>query len=344
MPDGAIPETKSNVASHRQAARAAVEAKANQATPAPEIGATPSAQAVVAAPLVGGGQSDVGAQQVGAPSGTETPVAIVGSKAIQTAQQAGEASAQRNSDSHSPGDARFANPHIAAIVEVWRARQDMVRAQQRLTLQAKAICRRYAAGDKDEADKLYTAITKGQEHPQAESAGMAIFGLLRAREPLEEQRAAYEKQLEKMAKALPVAAFCDDVKGFGYMALAKVIGECGDLTAYEKGIAGVWKRAGLAVIEGQRQRRVAGEAALLHGYSPERRSVFWNIAAALLKAQGKDDAAGPYRRFYDAEKARQMEAGLTKGHAHNRALRHMTKQLLEDLLAFWNAQEAQDNA
>lgn len=41
---------------------------------------------------------------------------------------------------------------------------------------------------------------------------------------------------------------------------------------------------GMAVIEGERQRRVTGAAALDHGYNAERRSLMWNIGCC-LKAQ-----------------------------------------------------------
>lgn len=236
---------------------------------------------------------------------------------------------------NAPVDNRFTDPLICEIVETWRSRQDMVRAQSKLTLQIKSICRRYCAGDKKEADKLYAAITKGADHPRAASASMATAALFMARHPLEDARKGYEKHLTKLGKQLPIAHMADQIKGIGHLALAKIVAECGDLSAY-KSVAAVWKRAGLAVINGERQRRKSdAELALLHGYSPERRSTFWNIADAMLKSQGKDDDAGPYRQYYDAEKARQIENGCTKAQAHNRAMRHMTKRLLKDLTLEW---------
>lgn len=236
---------------------------------------------------------------------------------------------------NAPVDNRFTDPLICEIVETWRSRQDMVRAQSKLTLQIKSICRRFCAGDKKEADKLYSAIEKGADHPAAMSASMACAALFMARQPLEEARKGYEKHLTKLGKQLPIAHMADQINGIGHLALAKIVGECGDLSAY-KSVAAVWKRAGLAVINGERQRRKSdAELALLHGYSPERRSTFWNIADALLKAQGKDENAGPYRQYYDAEKARQSENGCTKAQAHNRAMRHMTKKLIKDLVIEW---------
>lgn len=237
-------------------------------------------------------------------------------------------------DTHSSSD-RFADPLVAEIAEVWRQRQDMVRAQQRLTLQAKAICRRFTAGDKVEAEKLYNAIAGKGSHPAAAAAGMAISGLLLAQQPLIAQRDAYEKHLAKLGKRLPIAHVADQIKGVNHKTLATIVGELGDLSAYEKGVAGIWKRAGLAVINGERQRKKAGDEALIHGYAPARRSVFWNIGGALLKAQGTGDDALEYRRVYDERKAYELAREIPKSHAHNRAMRFMTKRLLRELWRSW---------
>ena len=235
---------------------------------------------------------------------------------------------------------RFADPLIAEITETWRQRQDMVRAQQKLTLQAKSICRRFTAGDKGEAEKLYQAVTKGKDHELADMASIAVMPLFRAQAPLIETRAAYEKQLAKLGKQLPIAHMAETIKGVNYNTLATIVAEVGDMTAYEKGIAGIWKRAGLAVIDGERQRKKAGEAALIHGYSPDRHAVFWNIGCALIKAQGKIAEDGtdnrlPYRVIYDDRKEYERPRVESDGHAHNRAMRFMVKRLLKDIWQEW---------
>jgi hypothetical protein len=230
---------------------------------------------------------------------------------------------------------RFAAPLIAEVTEIWRQRQDMVRAQQKLTLQAKAVLRRFTRGDKGEAEKLWKAITTDGEHPLAAHAGMAILPLRLASEPLEKQRRAYELHLGKMGKRLPVAHMADQIKGINHGTLARMVAEIGEFTAYEKGIAGIWKRAGLAVIDGERQRKKSGDDAIRHGYAPERHAVFWNVAQALLKAQGTGEAAGPYRLIYDARKAYERPRVETDGHAHNRAMRFMLKRLLKDIWREW---------
>lgn len=218
---------------------------------------------------------------------------------------------------------------IATIVELWRRRQAWHRAEKSLTLQASALCRRYVGGDKDEAAKLLSQIEKFE--CAEEAAIMATLPLLAARNEIAVQRLALEKQLEKLAKSLPVAAW--KVRGFGALSLAGLVGECGDIGSY-KTVSAVWKRMGLAVIGEERQRRVAGDAALEHGYSPKRRAVAWNIGVSLMRAQRAGDS---YRDFYDAEKEKQLAKGLTKGHAHNRACRHMTKRFLAELYGAWRA-------
>ena len=257
---------------------------------------------------------------------------------------------QQVCDTHSSADSlideldphhgtQFVDPTIAQIRETWKQRQDMVRAMTKLTMQAKAILRRFTDGDKTEAAKLYSAITKGKPHPLAEIALSNIGPLLMSRDPLEEYRKITEKRLVNLAKTLPIVHMVDQIKGLGLPGLAAIVGEAGDLSKY-KSVSAVWKRCGLAVIDGQIQRRVkdAKEAAI-HGYSPSRRSVLWTLTDSLFKAQsaGMKDGAepGPYRALYDQLKAVDLANGLTKLHSHRRACRRMTKALLEDLTLEW---------
>lgn len=231
---------------------------------------------------------------------------------------------------------RFADPLIAVIREIWRQRQDMVRAQQKLTLQSKAILRRFTAGDKDKAERLWKAITTGTDHPLAATAAQAIAPLRAASEPLEEARHRYELELGRLGKRLPIAHMADRVKGINHGTLARIVAEVGDFTAYDKGVSGIWKRAGLAVIDGERQRKKADkEAAIRHGYSPERHAVFWNVSQALLKAQGTADASGPYRRIYDRRKEHEIARAVPAYIAHARATRYMVKRLLRDIWREW---------
>ena len=233
-------------------------------------------------------------------------------------------------------DARFADPLIIQLRADWRTCQDLTRAETKLTLQVKAICRRFCDGEIKEADKLYKSMQNGMQHPYAEDCLIRCSALLKARQPLQTEKKYFEKQLETAAKRLPVTAFVESVKGFGYKGLAQIVAECGNLAEYEKGLDGIMKRAGLALVDGERQRKSTNvEKALAMGYSPQRRSVFYNIGDALLKSQGKEENAGPYRKIYDLRKAYERPNVDSDGHAHNRAMRYMTKRLVRDLHKHW---------
>lgn len=167
----------------------------------------------------------------------------------------------------------------------------------------------------------------------ADLASLAAIPLIEARAVLRTQRLRYERRMAQLAKLLPVYPWVKSVRGFGELSLAQIVGECGDLDNYA-GPAKVWKRMGLAVIDGGRQRRVAGAAALDHGYAPYRRSLMWNVGEALIKL----NQGGPYRTYYLEEKKRQREKlgeEAAQAHVHNRAKRHMEKRLLRDLWKVW---------
>ena len=128
-------------------------------------------------------------------------------------------------------DKRYEDETIAMIYRTWRNRQNMVRADGKLVLQIKAICRGFADGDIKEANKLFSALRKGEGSLDLVTATEPFF---QARLPLEESRKSFEKWLTDLAKQLPAASFVDKVKGFGHLGLAGIVGEVGDFMAYEK--------------------------------------------------------------------------------------------------------------
>jgi hypothetical protein len=243
----------------------------------------------------------------------------------------------------SGGDAPFKDApppaDIAVIVQLWRLRQRWHRAEKALILQAKAVCRAWTDGDKIEAGKLFDKIADGDSTNPELTAALDPF--LMAISIFEPQRAAIEKRLRKMAEALEIWRWAKDVKGFGALNLAAIVGECGEVGSYRNPSC-VWKRMGLAVIDGGRQRRVAdAEAALKHGYDPTRRAVAYLLGDCLIKnnKNGSGDESEPlkYRALYLERK--EVEAAKpevkSKAHAHNRAARYMTKRVLRDLWAAW---------
>lgn len=256
-------------------------------------------------------------------SGSDTHLAPVSTANLPAASGVG--------GDHLSAEAQYrtvAPEHIAELIEQWRRRQAWHRAEKSLTLQAKALCRRLVGGDKAEAERVYKAALGKGEHDLGEVAFGAIFPLHEAKTVIEGQRKAVEKRLERLAKELPVWPWVEGVRGVGPLSLAAIVGEAGDLRAYS-GPAKLWKRMGLAVIQGKHQRRVTGDAALEHGYNAARRSVMWNIGACMIKA------GGVYRGIYDERKAYESERVETKGHAHNRAQRYIEKRFARDLWVAW---------
>jgi len=237
-------------------------------------------------------------------------------------------------------------PLIGNLTEMHRQRVDLHRAEKSLTLQIKAKCRRLCGGDKTEADKVYRSMMNGMGHELAPSAAAVSAPFIQARSLIAEQRSDCEKQMKKMAKELPVWSWVKEIRGFGELSLAGIIGETGDLNNYSTP-SKLWKRLGLAVINGGRQRKVAGVEALEHGYAPHRRSLVWNLGDTMIKGvirkvnddDGEDTgervSLNEYGAIYLARKAYESDRVETKAHAHNRAERYMEKRLILDLWKAW---------
>lgn len=222
---------------------------------------------------------------------------------------------------------KSASPLVVEIEQLWRMRQRWHRAEKSLILQGKAICRSWTDGDKDAADKLFAAAAKGAAaDPHVE---MALMPFLSAIDRFGTERAAIEKRLRQLARSHPLWLWVAEVKGFGPLNLAAIIGEAGEIGSYRNPSC-LWKRMGLAVIDGGRQRRVANvDAAAIHGYSPQRRCVAYLLGDTLIKA---GDGC-PYRPVYAArrEHTAVSHPDWSKGHSHSDAARYMVKRVLKDL-------------
>jgi hypothetical protein len=227
------------------------------------------------------------------------------------------------------------------IRETHRQREDLQRAQTAMTLRIKAICRRaipetdkHQAGDKREADKLYKALVAGEV--SADDVAMSAFHLIATRSTLSPHIKALEKQLIQTAKELPVFDFVESVHGFGWIGLAQIVGEAGNLWNYSK-ISKLWKRMGLAPYNGKscaEWRRKGGLTALDWedaGYSPSRRSKMFSIGDSLIKKQNDYRELYLQRKIYEQNKAPDL---MPMAH-HRRAQRYMEKRLLKDLMRAW---------
>jgi hypothetical protein len=109
----------------------------------------------------------------------------------------------------------------------------------------------------------------------------------------------------------------------------------------------LWKRLGLAVIDGRRQGSPGTGASaddwIAHGYSPQRRSQIWAflddmIVRAQWRGEKNDVPAhgiGEYGEYYGQMKALYIARDWKPAHADHAARRAMTKRLLRDLWRAW---------
>jgi hypothetical protein len=236
------------------------------------------------------------------------------------------------------------NGLLTELKETVRRRDDLIRPEVRLTLQIKSICRRVCSRQcpdfdtdakryawiKKEGRLLYTAIMKGQQHEMLSVGAPACFVLLQVRAQIHSEILPVERRLKELAQKLPVWDWWDSVHGLGALGLAAIVAETGDLSNYANP-GKVWKRMGVAVINGERQRKKKGAEALEHGYSPRRRSTIWVVSDSLLKKPNE------YKELYDWRKAEQAEKWpeRKKGHLHNDARRYVGKRLLKHLWRAW---------
>lgn len=157
------------------------------------------------------------------------------------------------------------------------------------------------------------------------------------RDPLEKIERGRIREMERLAKQLPVwKEFGEGIRGFGAASLAVIVAEAGDLSDYATE-AKLWKRMGVAVLDGVRQgglsKSASAEAWIEHGYNRQRRSRMWNIGDALIKG----NRGGKYRTCYLARKEYELarEPDMAPIKAHRRAQRYMEKRLLRDLWRAW---------
>lgn len=265
---------------------------------------------------------------------------------------------------------------IGHIIDRYRQREDLIRATGNIERQIKSICRRSVgfstfdpapirAAKMKEAKALNEAIENGDK--SASEHYLSVAHLIPARDTLAEHKKTVEKLMVDDAKALGMQDFVGSTPGFGIVGLAMIVGEAGDLADYANP-AKLWKRMGLAVIDGERQRKCTDkQLAEIHGYNPRRRSAMFVIGDSMIKSQGE------YRELYlqrlSVEHGKAISEGLlpvtsvastveswanrglppitkvkavdqkahrSAGHMAHRAQRYMEKRLLRNLWKYWN--------
>lgn len=244
---------------------------------------------------------------------------------------------------------------IAKLRELQAHRHACMKMTTRITNQRIALVKRFFGYDptlpEKERNKINIKAAKFVKDVlaskkivgQKKLAGLisAVLVYQESYNPMKIRRLALEKERKSLAESLPgVASFVKSRHGVGIDTLAVVIGECGDLADYPD-YSKVWKRMGLAVINGESQRKRTDPAlALLHGYSPRRRSAMWVVGDALIRA------GGPYKDIYDKRKVYEQKTSpdLSVGHIHKRAHRYMEKKFLEHLWMLFNPLELEKAA
>jgi hypothetical protein len=258
---------------------------------------------------------------------------------------------------------------VREIVTLHRLRQGMIKAQTKLILQAKASVRFATQSDDDFAsdeakaaarkrnDDLYSVLKKDPSHPLHAN----LMPYHAALDPLDLQRAIYEKEMVRQVKTLPVYAWVKSVKGFGDVSFATLVGECGDIGGFNS-VSAVWKRLGLAVMGGNRQGAPGKDATaddwIAHGYNAKRRSVSYCAREHVIGGMGKwrptfgeDVWANPLLTYYQqvfADRARveavKLDMPVTqsakgcdsyKKHVSMRAHRYVEKRLIKHLYIEW---------
>lgn len=215
------------------------------------------------------------------------------------------------------------------------------------------------------AKAVFVKVHKRIEEARKSGPDDALHALIAAndiaRATFDQQRNDMERAMSRTIRSLPIwTSWAADIKGLGALSLGRILAETGDLSGYAS-VSKVWKRLGLAVIDGNRQGRPGSGASaedwIAHGYSPKRRSIVYVTAETLFRKQwagardndgvdprksGKPAATeagptGPYGQIYKARKDRTAitHPDWTRAHAHNDALRIMSKALLRDLWIAW---------
>lgn len=184
-----------------------------------------------------------------------------------------------------------------------------------------------------------------------------------ARSQFDRYRTNCENEMKDLARSLPVWPWVKKVAGVAELGLAVIVAEAGDIGAYS-GPGRLWKRMGLACIDGMRQGRVPpglsreerAEAWKQRGYNPSRRAEVWAfLDDTMFKQQwrgdrdedGKDPkksgkpvavpahAVGPYGEVYAERKAWNLARGFSPAHAEKEARRFMSKRFLRELWVAW---------
>lgn len=165
-----------------------------------------------------------------------------------------------------------------------------------------------------------------------------------------------DAEIEKLAGQLPHSKFVEDkIPGIALLSYGLLIGVTGNLSNYSTP-AKVWKRLGLAPItkdgvtqagstwRNPKTRRAGAtltdEEWIAAGYSPQRRSLIWNMGAGMLRAGlRKKKATNAFTKLYVERKAasKKQQPNLSDKAHHLRAQRAMEKHVVKKIWQLWRS-------
>ena len=184
-----------------------------------------------------------------------------------------------------------------------------------------------------------------------------------ARAQFDRMRTNIEAEMTVVARRLEIWPWVKAVPGIAELGLAVIVAEAGMIPSYS-GPGKLWKRLGLACIDGIRQGRVPpdlgreerAEAWKRRGYNPTRRAEVWAfLDDVLFRSQWRGDrdedgkapaksgkpvavpahAIGYYGEVYAERKEWKKALGNQPKHADADARRFMAKRFLRDLWVAW---------
>lgn len=186
--------------------------------------------------------------------------------------------------------------------------------------------------------------------PEDDPSVLALKELVEGAQALEK---AAVKAMTKRMKEHVLYKWVEDNKGVGAKTAARLLNAIGDpymreqyveekwqeyrLVIKPRTLSELWSYCGYSVVNGKAPRRSKGEKI---NWNPEARTRVWIIAETSVKCNGT------YKPVYDEAKAHALatphkedchrckaKAGepLSAGHAHARALRRVSKEILRDL-------------
>ncbi len=274
---------------------------------------------------------------------------------------------------------------IGLLMELQSLRRHCIRSQSRCDRSIEALIARtqgyHTALPEVERDKLFKfarairlkveadakAGTPGSDPRIPQSVVALIETSYVARAQWDRQRLAIEAEMSMLAREMPVWPWVKRVRGLAELGLAVIVAEAGDIGTYS-GPGKLWKRLGLACLDGIRQgsvpKELTGDARKeewkRRGYNPARRAEVWAfLDDVLFRAQwrgdrdedGKDPrksgkpvavpahAVGEFGEVYGERKAWNIARGLAPKHADADARRFMAKRVVRELWRAWHAVE-----